>query len=114
MKAVVYEKYGSPEVHQLKEVEKPVPNENGILVKIHASAINSSDSTLTRGKPFLGRLWQGFLKPKNKTLGSDIAGQVEAIGSNIKEFKPGDEVFGDIGDIGFGGFAEYVTVSEKQ
>jgi NADPH:quinone reductase-like Zn-dependent oxidoreductase len=113
MKAVVYEKYGSPEVHQLKEVEKPVPNENEILVKIHASAINSSDSTLTRGKPFLGRLWQGFLKPKNKTLGSDIAGQVEAVGSNIKEFKPGDDVFGDIGDIGFGGFAEYVTVSEK-
>ena len=113
MKAVVYEKYGPPEVHHLKEVKKPIPKENEVLVKIHASAINSSDSTLTRGKPFLGRLWQGFLKPKNKTLGSDIAGQVEAIGENIKEFKPGDEVFGDIGDVGFGGFAEYITIPEK-
>ncbi len=113
MKAVVYEKYGPPEVHQIKEISKPIPNENEILVKIHASAINSSDSTLTRGKPFLGRLWQGFLKPKNKTLGSDIAGQVEAVGRNIKEFKPGDEVFGDIGDVGFGGFAEYITIPEK-
>ena len=114
MKAVVYEKYGPPEeVHHLKEVKKPIPKENEVLVKIHDSAINSSDSTLTRGKPFLGRLWQGFLKPKNKTLGSDIAGQVEAVGSNIKAFKPGDEVFGDIGDIGFGGFAEYVSVPEN-
>ena len=106
MKAIVYEKYGAPEVHQLKGVEKPTPKDNEILVKIHASAINSSDATLTRGKPFLGRLWQGFLKPKNKTLGSDIAGKVEAVGSSVKEFKAGDEVFGDIGDIGFGGFAE--------
>lgn len=114
MKADVYGKYGPPEkVHHLKEVKKPIPNENEVLVKIHASAINSSDSTLTRGKPFLGRLWQGFLKPKNKTLGSDIAGQVESIGKNIKEFKPGNEVFGDIGDVGFGGFAEYVIIPEK-
>ena len=112
MKAIVYEKYGAPEVHQLKEVEKPTPKDNEILVKIHASAINSSDATLTRGKPFLGRLWQGFLKPKNKTLGSDISGKVEAVGSSVKEFKEGDEVFGDIGDIGFGGFAQYVAVPE--
>ena len=113
MKVVVYEKYGPPEVHQLKEVEKPTPKDNEILVKIHASSINSSDATLTRGKPFLGRLWQGLLKPKNKTLGSDIAGIVEAVGSSVKEFKSGDEVFGDIGDIGFGGFAQYVAVPEK-
>jgi NADPH:quinone reductase-like Zn-dependent oxidoreductase len=113
MKAIIYEKYGAPEVHQLKEIEKPVPKNNEILVKIHASAINSSDATLTRGKPFLGRLWQGFLKPKNKTLGSDIAGKVEAVGNSVKEFKAGDEVFGDISDIGFGGFAQYVAVPEK-
>jgi NADPH:quinone reductase-like Zn-dependent oxidoreductase len=113
MKAVVYEKYGPPEVHNLKEIEKPKPNDNEILVKIHASAINSSDATLTRGKPVLGRLWQGFLKPKNKTLGSDIAGKVEAVGRNVKKFQPGDEVFGDISDIGFGGFAEYVAVPEN-
>ena len=114
MKAVVYEKYGPPEeAHQLKEIEKPVPKENEVLVKIHASAINSSDATLTRGKPFLGRLWQGFFKPKNTTLGSDIAGKIEAVGVNVKQFKPGDEVFGDIGDMGFGGFAEYVSAPEN-
>ncbi len=114
IKAVVYEKYGPPgEVHQLKEIEKPTPNDTEILVKVHASAINSSDATLTRGKPFLGRLWQGFFRPKNKTLGSDIVGKVESVGRNVKQFKVGDEVFGDIGDIGFGGFAEYVSVPEK-
>ena len=113
MKAVVYERYGPPEVHKLKEIEKPIPKDNEILVKVHASAINSSDATLTRGKPFLGRLWQGFLKPKNTILGSDIAGQVEVVGKNVKHFKPGDEVFGDIGDIGFGGFAQYVAAPEK-
>lgn len=113
MKAVVYEKYGPPEVHQLKEIEIPILKDNEILVKVHASAINSSDATLTRGKPFLGRLWQGFLKPKNTILGSDIAGQVGAVGKNVTQFKPGDEVFGDIGDIGFGGFAQYVAIPEK-
>jgi NADPH:quinone reductase-like Zn-dependent oxidoreductase len=113
MKAVVYEKYGPPEVQQLKEVKKPVPKDDEVLIKIHASAVNSSDATLTRGKPFLGRLWQGFLKPKKSILGSDIGGQIEAVGENVKKFKPGDEVFGDIGDVGFGGFAEYVTVPES-
>ena len=113
MKAIVYEKYGPPEVLQLKEVEKPTPKDEEVLVKIHATAINSADGTLMRGKPFLGRLWQGLLKPKNKILGADIAGKVEAVGKNVKQFKPGDEVFGDISDIGFGGFAEYVAVPEK-
>jgi len=113
MKAVVYEKYGPPEVHQLKEVKKPIPKNNEILVKIHASAINSSDSTLTRGKPFLGRLWQGFLKPKNKILGYDVAGRVEAVGGNVKQFQPGDEVFGDIFACGGGAFADYVSVPEN-
>ncbi len=114
MKAIIYEKYGPPEeVHKLKEVAKPIPKDNEILVKVYASAINSADSTLTRGKPFLGRLWQGLLKPRKKTLGADIAGKVEAVGKNAKQFKLGDEVFADIADKGFGGFAEYVSVPES-
>ena len=114
MKAIVYVKYGQPkEVHHLKEVKKPIPKENEVLVKIYASAINSSDSTMTRGKPFLGRLWQGFFKPKNRILGSDIAGKIEAVGENVKQLKQGDDVFGDISDIGWGGFAEYVSVPEN-
>lgn len=113
MKAVVYEKYGDLDVLKLKEVDKPIPKENEILIKNHASGINFSDSGLVRGKPFLGRLWQGLFKPKKHILGAEIAGIVESVGNNVKRFKPGDEIFADIGDIGFGGFAEYVAVPEK-
>lgn len=113
MKAIVCTKYGPPEVLQLREVEKPIPKENEVLVKIYASAINSSDATMTRGRPFLGRLWQGLFRPKNTILGADIAGQVEEVGRNVKGFQVGDEVFGEIGDVGFGGFAEYVSVPEN-
>ncbi len=114
MKAVVYEKYGELEdVLELKEVEKPTPKDNEVLVKIHATGINFADFGLVKGKPYLGRLWSGLLKPKNPILGADIAGQVEAVGKNAKQFKPGDEVFGDIGSVGWGGFAEYVSVPEN-
>ncbi|MHA1516916.1 MAG: alcohol dehydrogenase catalytic domain-containing protein, partial [Candidatus Heimdallarchaeaceae archaeon] len=114
MKAVVYEKYGELEdVLKLKEVEKPSPKDNEVLVKIHATGINFADLGLVRGKPLLGRLWSGFFKPKNPILGADIAGQVEAVGKDVQQFKPGDEVFGDIGGVGWGGFAEYVSVPEN-
>ncbi len=114
MKAIVYEKYGTPsDVLELKEVEKPTPKDNEVLIKIHAASINFADSGLVRGKPYLGRLWQGLLKPKKPILGADMAGRVEAVGGNVKQFQPGDEVFGDIGDIGFGGFAEYVSIPES-
>ncbi len=114
MKAVVYEKYGELEdVLKLKEVEKPSPRDNEVLVKIHATGINFADFGLVRGKPLLGRLWSGFFKPKNPILGADIAGQVETVGKDVKLFKPGDEVFGDIGSVGWGGFAEYVSVPEN-
>ncbi len=112
MKAIVYERYGSPDVLELKEVDKPVPKDNEVLVKIHAASVNAADWHLLRADPFLVRLAMGFFKPRNKILGADIAGTVEAIGKDVKQFKIGDEVFGDISGCGFGGFAEYICARE--
>ncbi len=110
MKAIVYYKYGSPEVLQLKEVEKPTPTDNQVLVKIHAASVNPLDWHRMRGAPFLARLGEGLLKPKNPKLGADIAGQVEAVGSNVTKFRLGDDVFG----LTTGGFAEYVCAGETK
>jgi len=113
MKAIIYTKYGPPDVLQLKEIEKPTPKDNEILIKVHAASVNAADWHLLRAKPFLVRLMgMGLLKPKNKILGADIAGRVEVVGKNVKQFQPGDEVFGDIFDCGLGGYAEYVCASE--
>ena len=113
MKAIIYTKYGLPDVLELKEVEKPVPKDNEVLVKVHAASINDWDWGLLRGKPFMNRLIFGLLKPKDKILGGDIAGRVEAVGRNVKQFQPGDEVFGDLSASGFGAFAEYVCAREN-
>jgi NADPH:quinone reductase-like Zn-dependent oxidoreductase len=113
MKAIVYEKYGPPEVLQLREVAKPIPKENEVLVRIHATCVNSPDVSMSRGEPFLARLWSGLCKPKYHILGSDIAGRVEAVGKDTNRFQPDDEVFGDISGCGWGGFAEYVSVPES-
>lgn len=113
MKAIVYTKYGSPDVLQLKEVEKPATKENEVLIKVVASSVNEWDNGLISGKGLLTRLLGGLFKPKNKILGADVAGVIEAVGNNIKNFKPGDEVFGDIAGAGFGAFAEYVSAPEK-
>ena len=111
MKAIVYEKYGPPEVLQLKEVEKPAPMENEVLVKVHAASVNYIDWQILRGESFFLRLTTGgLLKPKHKILGDDIAGRVEAVGINVKQFQPGDEVFGI---SNFDAFAEYVCVPEN-
>jgi NADPH:quinone reductase-like Zn-dependent oxidoreductase len=111
MKAIVLEKYGPPEdVLQLKEVEKPAPNDNEVLVKVHAATVNYADWAYVRGKPFIVRLGQGLFKPKYRIPGSDIAGRVEAVGRNVKQFQPSDDVFGTLGDCGFGAYAEYVSV----
>ena len=112
MKAIVYTKYGPPDVLQLKEIEKPTPKDDEVLVKVHAASVNSWDWELLRGA-FVNRLFFGFLKPKIKILGVDIAGRVETVGRNVKQFLPGDEVFGDISGCGFGGFAEYVCAREN-
>jgi len=112
MKAMVYTEYGPPEVLQLKEVETPTPNDYEVLIGIHAASICWADNASVRGKPFIARLSNGLLKPRYTIPGMDIAGQVEAAGRNVKQFQPGDEVFGDIGACGFGAFAEYVSVPE--
>jgi NADPH:quinone reductase-like Zn-dependent oxidoreductase len=110
MKAIVRTKYGSPDVLQLKEVEKPTPKDNEVLVKVYAASVNADDLEFLRGTPII-RL-TGLLKPKYKILGSDIAGQVEVVGRNVKQFQPGDEIFGDLFECGLGAFAEYVCVPE--
>lgn len=112
MKAIVYTKYGSPDALQLKEVEKPAPRDNEVLIKIRASSVNSWDWDLLRGRPYLTRIG-GVLTPKYKILGADIAGRVESVGSNARQLQPGDEVFGDISGSGWGGFAEYVCARER-
>ena len=114
MKAIVFHKYGSPDVLQFEEVQKPTPGADEVLIKVHAASVNDWDWGLLRGKPFANRVLSGLLKPKRiKILGADIAGRVEAVGRNIKLFQPGDEVFGDISGCGWGGFAEYVCVPEN-
>jgi NADPH:quinone reductase-like Zn-dependent oxidoreductase len=113
MKAIVYHRYGSPDVLKLEEVQKPIPRDDEVLVKVHAASVNDWDWGLLRGKPFVNRLLFGLLKPRIKILGVDIAGRVEAVGRNIKRFQPGDEVFGDISGCGWGGFAEYVCAPEN-
>jgi len=112
MKAIVYTEYGTPDVLQLKEVAKPTPKENEVLIKVHAASVNDWDWGLLRGTPFVNRLMFGLLKPKTKILGCDIAGRVEAVGKNVNQFQPGDEVFGDLSGSGFGGFAQYVCARE--
>jgi NADPH:quinone reductase-like Zn-dependent oxidoreductase len=112
MKAIVYEKFGPPEVLQLKEVEKPTPKDDEVLVKVHAASVNAYDWHFLSAGIFLIRLTAGLLKPKNPRLAADVAGRVEAVGKNVTQFKPGDEVFGDIGAWGNGSFAEYVCVPE--
>lgn len=112
MKAMVYHKYGSPDELKLEEVSKPTPIDDEVLVKVKASSINKADTYMLKGEPFFLRLENGFT-PKKKILGADIAGQVEAVGKDVKEFKVGDEVFGDISTCGWGGFAEYVSVKEN-
>ena len=112
IKAIVYTKYGTPDVLQLKEVEKPVPEDDEVLVKVEAASINDWDWGLLHGIPLVNRLLFGLLRPKKQILGSDIAGRIETVGKNVERFRPGDEVFGDLsGD--WGGFAEYVCAREK-
>jgi len=113
MKAMVYTAYGPPEVLQLKEVEKPTPKDNEVLIRIHAASVVYADLAMVRGKPFVVRLSSGLLKPKHKIPGIDVAGRVEAVGRNVQRFQPGDEVFGDLSESGFGGFAENACPREN-
>lgn len=111
MKAVVYRRYGSPDVLSIEDVGQPAPKDDQILLRVHAASINAADRVLLRGKPAVVRFMSmGISKPKHPILGFDVAGRVEAIGRRVEAFKPGDEVFGA---CDFGGFAEYVCVSDK-
>src|SRR5688572_12308822 len=111
MKAVVYTRYGSPDVLALADVDTPVPGDNEVLVKVHAVSLNASDWEVLRGKPMYSRIGGPF-RPKHRILGSDIAGRVEATGRNATQFQPGDDVYADALDS-MGGFAEYACVPQK-
>ena len=111
MKAIIRTRYGSPDVLQLEEVAKPTLKDNEVLVKIRTASVNVDDLEHLRGTIAVRLI--GPLKPKYPILGSDMAGRVEAVGGNVKQFKSGDEVFGDLTEYGFGAFAEYVCVPEN-
>ena len=111
MKAIVYEKYGSPEVLQLKEVDMPVPDNGEVLIRVYATAVNSGDIRVRKADPFAVRLVMGLFRPRKKILGLVFAGMVEAVGKGVTRFKEGDQVYGSTG-MNFGTYAEYMTLPE--
>jgi len=113
MKAILLKEYGLPNVLRVGDVEKPVPKENEVLVKVYAASVNDWDWGLVRGKPYIIRLFFGLRKPAINIPGVDIAGKIEALGGNVSSFEIGEEVYCDLSDDGLGGFAEYVCVPEK-
>jgi len=112
MKALIRERYGTPDVLALREVESPVPKAHEVLVRVHAASINDWDWGLLQGASFVDRMLFGLFAPKVKILGGDVSGRVAAVGSQVRRFQPGDEVYGDLCGSGFGGFAEYVCAPE--
>ena len=113
MKAIVYRKYGKADVLHMEDVEKPAPGDHEVLIKVRAVSVNSWDWEVLRGRPIIARPGSGMFHPRRKILGADIAGEVEATGTGVTRFKPGDQVFGDVSGGGWGGLAEYVAASES-
>jgi len=113
MKAIVYTKYGPPDVLGLKDIEKPIPRENEVLIKVYATTVNRTDTATIRAKPFFARIFTGILKPKKQTPGTEFAGRIEAIGKNVTSLKVGDRVFG-FDDQGSRSHAQYLIISEDK
>jgi NADPH:quinone reductase-like Zn-dependent oxidoreductase len=113
MKAIVRYQYGSPTVLELREIDKPVVKDQDVLVRVHAACLNSGDLDYLYGRPLIARIGTGLRRPRNHRLGLDAAGQVEAVGKDVTQFRPGDEVFGDLTQHGFGAFAEYVCAPAR-
>ena len=113
MKAIVHTQYGPPSQLHFAEVEKPTPKDDEVLIKIHAASLNAYDWHLLTADIFLVRFATGLFKPKSTQIGADVSGHIEAVGKNVIQFKPGDEVYGDLASCGGGGFAEYVTAPES-
>ncbi len=112
MRAIIHTRYGTPEVAKVMEVPKPVPESNEVLVKVHASTVNRTDSGFRSAEYFVSRMWSGLFRPKHQTLGCEFAGIVEETGEGVTDFKVGDRVFG-FNDATFGGHAEYLTIPES-
>ena len=113
MRAIINTKYGPPEVVKLMEVDKPVPNDNEVLIKVYATTVNRTDCGFRSAEYFISRFFSGLFRPKNKTLGNEFAGVIEAIGKEVSSFNIGDKVFG-YNDIKFGAHAEYMTIAENE
>jgi len=113
MKAMMYTEYGSLDVLKLVEVEKPVPKDDEVLIKVQAASVTFGDLAAVKGEPFMVRFTLGLREPKFPIPGKDVTGVVEAVGADVKGFKPGDEVFGDLSECGWGAYAEYVSVPEN-
>jgi len=110
MKAFMYQRYGPPQSLRMAEVAKPWPKADEVLIKVRAASVNAADWHVVRGKPLFSRATLGLLRPKHQIVGGDIAGEVEAVGNGVTRFKPGDEIYANLLDHGFGGFAEFVSV----